>query len=345
MIYDDTNNIGVTSEIIVDLYLRYLGRMPESNSVIQDKIRFRSIKELEVEFSKSPEYIKLSEKYDIYTIADLHKFIDAIDYLGGWGSPKAKLLIDRFRFHKYQINEELDPFSDEYMQEQLKFYELLTGYLPDQNKTELTKFNIENHIHSANPYAHHSAHIAAMHSSRLSLVINQSCLGINSRVLDMGCGWGFSSELMAYLGLDVVGIDINPLFCDLINRRAAARDLSIIAKQGTFEDIPIKDYFDAVLYYECLHHAIRPWVALQKSYERLNDGGKLLLAGEPVNSMWKNWGLRLDAESLYVIKKFGWFESGWSMDFIEKCILMVGYKSIEKAFYGNQIGWIITATK
>lgn len=39
-------------------------------------------------------------------------------------------------------------------------------------------------------------------------------------VMDMGCGWGLSSELAAYLGLTVIGVDVNPSFVRLVNERA-----------------------------------------------------------------------------------------------------------------------------
>lgn len=336
----------VTQEDVISAYLRFLGRMPELQSVIDDKLCCNTLDELEKQFINSEEYKNILKNYDIYSAENLQHFIDAIDKLGGWGAPATKLVVDRFRFHRDIINENLDPFSDHYVQAQLDFYQTLTGHLPNQEKTEMTPFNIEDHISAANPYAHQQAHLSAMHSSRISLGIKQVGLEQNARVLDLGCGWGFSSELMAFFGLQVLSVDINENFCELVNRRAKLKQIPVIAKQGSFEEIPTKDLFDAVVYYECLHHAIKPWVALERSYEKLKDGGKLLLAGEPINSIWwKNWGLRLDAEFLYVIKKFGWFKSGWTIKFLEECILRAGYKSVEKTYFDEPIGWIITATK
>ena len=39
--------------------------------------------------------------------------------------------------------------------------------------------------------------------------------------------------------------------------------------------------------------------------------------------MWPSWGLRVDQESLYCTRKFGWFESGWTDTFIMSCIACV----------------------
>ncbi|MBU6296156.1 MAG: methyltransferase domain-containing protein, partial [Planctomycetes bacterium] len=39
-------------------------------------------------------------------------------------------------------------------------------------------------------------------------------------ILDMGCGWGLSSEAMAFSGASVTAVDINPQFVELIEKRA-----------------------------------------------------------------------------------------------------------------------------
>ena len=44
----------------------------------------------------------------------------------------------------------------------------------------------------------------------------------------------------------------------------------------------------------------------------------------PVLPQWPIWGLRLNAESIYVMKKFGWFENSWSQHFITTCMTKAG---------------------
>ncbi len=98
-------------------------------------------------------------------------------------------------------------------------------------------------------------------------------------------------------------------------------------------------------YYECLHHAVRPWIALRAAYERLKPGGRVILAGEPVNDHWKSWGLRVDNLSVYCIRKFGWFESGWSVPFITGCLQRSGFAIDHCGDEGGTIGWIIVGRK
>jgi cyclopropane fatty-acyl-phospholipid synthase-like methyltransferase len=175
--------------------------------------------------------------------------------------------------------------------------------------------------------------------------IQYSGLQIGDHVLDMGCGWGTSCELMAFCGLEVTGLDINPRFVELVNARAKRIGHKVDAIQGTFEKIPGDGLYDAVLYYESLHHAIKPWETLSLVHSRLKAGGQLMLAGEPVNDIWKHWGIRTDPLSIYCIRKFGWFESGWSADFISKCVKRCGFEVEHFAEEPSSIGWIMIARK
>jgi hypothetical protein len=77
----------------------------------------------------------------------------------------------------------------------------------------------------------------------------------------------------------------------------------------------------------------------------LKPGGKLLLAGEPINDIWKHWGLRTDPLSVYCIRKFGWFESGWSARFLTACVERCGFKVTHFGAEAGSIGWIMVAEK
>lgn len=165
-------------------------------------------------------------------------------------------------------------------------------------------------------------------------------------MLDMGCGWGLSSEAAAYLGLDVTAVDINEDFIRLVQARSDRLGLGIVAKQSSFDTFTSAVEYDCVLFYECLHHALRPWQVIERMTSLMKDGGRLLLCGEPINKhWWPNWGLRLDPLSVYCIRKHGWFESGWSLPFIVKCLerAQLSCDVIERP--NDEIGTVIVATK
>ena len=71
---------------------------------------------------------------------------------------------------------------------------------------------------------------------------------------------------------------------------------------------------------------MRVWETLKHCSQFLKADGKIVFAGEPINNTWKHWGPRLDAESVFVARKYGWFENGWSEDFIAKAFDKAGLK-------------------
>jgi hypothetical protein len=91
---------------------------------------------------------------------------------------------------------------------------------------------------------------------------------------------------------------------------------------------------------------VRPWVVVSKLAAGLELGGRLVLAGEPINEIWwKHWGMRLDALSVYCIRKFGWFESGWSIGFIEELVHRAGLVPSTHLDTDPEIGYAIVAQK
>jgi SAM-dependent methyltransferase len=167
-------------------------------------------------------------------------------------------------------------------------------------------------------------------------------------VLDLGCGWGLSSEMMAFAGARVTAVDINPPFVELVRRRAARLGLPIEVVESDFDSYDDDRQYDMVLFYECLHHSLRPWVTLDRIGQLVKPGGKIMWAGEPVNQYWwANWGLRLDCDSVYCMRKFGWWESGWSAEFLTRCFARSGFTLTvipEVGLDGGSVGFAVRAT-
>lgn len=277
---------------------------------------------------------------------DLDAFVEGTDALGPIGSPEVAAHWAGIAYRPSTVvDEQLDPYADAYAEQQIALYREISGREVDQDANEMTAFDAEAHVGAANPYAHQAPPDVALHMSRIARAIQQSGLRIGDHVLDLGCGWGLSCEMLAFSGLRVTGVDINPDFVALVNRRAQRSGWPIRAEHGTFESIPGSDVFDAAIYYECLHHAVRPWVALRAAFARLKPGGRVILVGEPVNDHWKSWGIRLDNLSIYCIRKFGWFESGWSVPFIAGCLERAGFAIERCGDEGGTIGWIIVGRK
>jgi SAM-dependent methyltransferase len=102
-----------------------------------------------------------------------------------------------------------------------------------------------------------------------------------ARILDLGVGSGWTTAFLARRGYDVVGRDICP---DMIALAEQNRDLlsvdSASFEVGDYESMSYRNDFDAVLFYDALHHAEDESAALTAAYASLRPGG-ICLTVEP----------------------------------------------------------------
>ncbi|MDH7794731.1 MULTISPECIES: class I SAM-dependent methyltransferase [unclassified Beijerinckia] len=248
---------------------------------------------------------------------DLDEFVRESDRRGGPNTPDCTAYWMNWIYQpQVAIDQTLDPRSDEYCVQQLALYEEMSGRRFDQYANELTAFDLERNILAPNGYDHSDPKILAHQIAQLAHMFRRVPMVRGQHLLDMGCGWGLSSEFGATIGLNVTAVDINPQFIELVRRRAERLSLPIQTVMGSFDDAALPPSYDLVLFYECLHHAYKPWELIAKLARNLSPGGHFLIAGEPLISDWKHWGMRLDPLATYCIRKFGWFESGWSLEFV-----------------------------
>jgi SAM-dependent methyltransferase len=107
-------------------------------------------------------------------------------------------------------------------------------------------------------------------------------VGPGTRVLDVGCGVGRWSRLLAAKGAAVTGIDLSPTMIEQAERRAAAegvaercrfrvQDLSRLDIEGTFDLVLGVTVLQHILDPELLHAAVSGMTA------RLAPGGRMVL--------------------------------------------------------------------
>lgn len=254
--------------------------------------------------------------------ADLDTFVSQVDALGGPGFPGVDEYWRDFTYAPHTpVDTGLDPFGSAYFAQQIALYHEIAGRGLDQNVNEYTVFDHVPHLMSRNPYNHGEPGVLATQLVQLATALRLANPRRGARMVDMGCGWGLSSELASYVGLKVEAVDINPDFVALVSERSERYRYDIKTVHSAFDDYVSDTPIDLILFYECLHHAVEPWALVQRLGRMLTAGGKIVACGEPINSFWwPYWGLRLDPMSVYCIRKHGWFESGWSHDFIVACM-------------------------
>jgi 2-polyprenyl-3-methyl-5-hydroxy-6-metoxy-1,4-benzoquinol methylase len=257
-------------------------------------------------------------------LADFVKLVDS--YGGDLNNPTVAQLYPIELRYDTIVDQKLCPFSDAYFRQQIELYEEISGRSLDQASGELHAVEIETLLDAPNPLgilntAHVSEHVRAT-SAMLSIVE----IGTSARVIDLGAGHGLSSEVFAFSGCAVDAIDIDPTLGELAMRRANRLKLPITRYSVNFDDLGcLQDGYDAAFFFQSFHHCLRPWELIAQLKTKLKPNGVIAFTGEPIqNVWWKNWGLRLDHESLYVARALGWFESGWSREFIAECFAQNG---------------------
>ena len=226
-----------------------------------------------------------------------------------------------------EVDGDLDGYSDDYASMQLDLYREVSGRGIDQRSNEMLEIDVAKLARTANPYGSVDPDIIANHARTILNSIVVSGLPPDATVLDMGCGWGISTEMFGFCGCRVTAVDINPLFVDLVAQRAASRGYDVTTREDAFDTFESDEKFDLVFFYESLHHAISPWEVIARVGPYVKQAGKFTIAGEPIQQKWwTSWGLRLDPQSVYCVRKFGWFENGWSEEFISDCFRRSGFE-------------------
>lgn len=214
------------------------------------------------------------------------------------------------------------PHSSEYREFQLNFWKEISGIESYEPKiTEKDNFfSIRNEqLFKVYPFSTGDSICVGSYFAGIGILLRALQLPPGSTIVEYGVGWGHTSLLMAQMGYRVIAVDIEQKFLDLLQIRANVMSLDISVHQGEFGDLPsdVPDV-DAFVFYECFHHWLDHVSGLTKIYNRLKDGGRVVLAGEPLfDDNWHYpWGLRTDAQSLWAMSTHGWMELGFKRSYI-----------------------------
>jgi SAM-dependent methyltransferase len=143
-----------------------------------------------------------------------------------------------------------------------------------------------------------------------------------ARLLDLGCGTGWTSVFFARAGYEVVGVDLAP---DMIDHAEANRDRDRAGADSLrflvcdYEDLPFDADFDAAVFYDSLHHAVDEEAALCGAFRALRPGG-VCIASEP------GAGHHLSPEARAAVERYNVTEKEMPPEYVAALGRRIGFR-------------------
>lgn len=108
--------------------------------------------------------------------------------------------------------------------------------------------------------------------------IFQRVLPTRARILDLGCGIGWTSAFLARAGHDVVGVDISEAMIEKARQSALCEGAAVQFVVADMEELSLEQRdFDGVLLFDALHHCPGYAQVLERAWQHLRPGGYLML--------------------------------------------------------------------
>lgn len=232
------------------------------------------------------------------------------------------------------IDRTLDPLAEPFRAQQLALWRAITGRAEyrasvDEDTPEVAQADPEDW---ASLYADRDAAVAGGHLMALGHVLMRANVAPGARILEYGAGFGQTALAFARLGHVVETVDINSGFCAAVTALSARYRVDLTAHLAAFGFNPagVPHAYDLILFYESFHHCLDFLALVPRLRTMLKPGGRVILAGEPVfrhadDYMPLPWGIRMDADSLAIMRERGWMELGFREDFLLDVFARAGF--------------------
>ncbi len=281
----------------------------------------------------------------ITTLAELDEKIAECDRAA---KTSDRALRDVFASFQMSVTEPLpsDPLGREYAAAQFELYRKLAGK-PYRVENETTPFDIDEATRCPFPYSTNDPRTTADQFTAIGALLRRLDLPPGGRIIEFGPGWGNTTIALALLGFQVTAVDIEPRFCQLLQRRAALHGVRIDVVNADFLWIEsARRQFDAAIFFECFHHAANHRRLLRALHGAIAPAGKVLFGAEPICPEFPiPWGLRLDGQSLWSIRKHGWLELGFNESYFVDVLANEGWLATKHASSESRMAEVWEASK
>jgi 2-polyprenyl-3-methyl-5-hydroxy-6-metoxy-1,4-benzoquinol methylase len=179
------------------------------------------------------------------------------------------------------------------------------------------------------PFAFHWGSDAWVKWATMALAFERLGVEEGASVLDVGCGSGWTTALLAEAGLAATGVDIAPAYLEMARARAERWEVDATFVEDDMESFALERSFDAALCYDALHHSTRPSLVVERIAAHLRPGGWVLF-GEP------SWLHEVSPDARRVQREYGWQERGVRVRRLKADCRAAGLGAFRRFFEGTR---------
>ncbi len=144
----------------------------------------------------------------------------------------------------------------------------------------------------------------------------------SGQILDVGCGPGWTSLLLAKAGYEVTGVDISERMIEIARVRSERESTPVDFVVGDMEELNCgRGTFDGVLFFDCLHHCPAYAEALRQAGTQLRAGGYIVL-------FETTWLHRYSRHARETTATFGVTELGFTRRQLRHALTRAGFADV-----------------
>ncbi len=160
-------------------------------------------------------------------------------------------------------------------------------------------------------------------------------LPYRARILEIGSGPGWVTEMLLMMGYSVDALEPSADLIKIAQERCATTrahfhqhgNADVRFHQSTLEEMDFPEqHFDAILYFDVLHHVVDEALCLAKSFRFLREGGCIGV----IDPSWHPDFKALENQMIGEMAKYGTLENPFSVDYIDYLLTQAGFVDIER---------------
>ena len=208
------------------------------------------------------------------------------------------------------------------VKDQLHIFKAVTGQ--DYDATAESRYPV-NHVYEVNKPFSDPEGLSGDLLIATGTMIKLLHLAAGASVLDLACGCGWTSILLAHCGFQVTGVDINSTSLAIGRRNAEESGIPVKFINEDIQCFTVDQLFDAVVIFDSLHHCLRERLVLARAKSALRPGGKILMCEQNYPDE-DNAGILTHKPAIQAMRKHGTLEKGLGTRYLIRVLFDCGFE-------------------